>query len=547
MSKNPPAALAAIPAALERGAGLAALLRPTDGTMAYAGGAEGGYNGARTDKASLSNWRIFGGSPRTDIINGLQTLRHRARDLDRNSAVGAAAVNTTVTHVIGTGLAGNPQIDGAFLGLTEAQRDTWQRETRRRFRAWCDSKDVDLARELNFFGMQDLGFRSTLTSGDSFVVTPLVERAGIPGKRLALQLIEADLCSNPDNNPDTRTLTQGIEHDATTGEALACYFSAVHPNDTYALAGDKNTWTKVEMRGRNSGRRNVLHLYRMLRPGQRRGVPYLAPVMEPIKQLNRYTEAELSAAVTSALFSVFLKMDPKAFDETFDNQGKADYLQKAMEWSGEFDPSSAINLLPGESVETVNPSRPNAEFDPFTTSCIRQIGMGLGLPYEVLVMHYQSSYSAARAALLMAWKFFMGWRDWMATHFCQPVYELWLADEVASGRISAPGFFRDRLVRHAWCQAVWIGDGPGSIDPEKEVRAAKERVGLGISTLQAESILHDGIDWETKHAQTVREAKAREEAGLLVPGAAAPAPTAEPAAEAENAPAGGAAAPPASE
>ena len=36
-------------------------------------------------------------------------------------------------------------------------------------------------------------------------------------------------------------------------------------------------------------------------------------------------------------------------------------------------------------------------------------------------------------------------------------------------------------------------------------------------------LLHDGVDWETKHAQAVKEAEARREAGLAVPGAA-PAP-----------------------
>jgi capsid protein len=187
-----------------------------------------------------------------------------------------------------------------------------------------------------------------------------------------------------------------------------------------------------------------------------------------------------------------------------------------------------VNLLPGESIETSNPGRPNAQFDAFTSSCMRQIGMAIGIPYEVLVMHYQSSYSAARGALLMAWRFFMGWRDWLATNMCQPVYELWLADEIANGDIAAPGFFADDVVRHAWCSAQWVGDGPGSIDPGKEVAAAKERVALGISTLQAESIAYDGVDWETKHRQAIKEAEARKEAGMPAPGqeAAASAPAA---------------------
>jgi capsid protein len=69
-------------------------------------------------------------------------------------------------------------------------------------------------------------------------------------------------------------------------------------------------------------------------------------------------------------------------------------------------------------------------------------------------------------------------------------------------------------LRGACCSANWIGVGPGSIDPEKEVRAAERRVALGISTLAAESFLHDGVDWEIKHAQRVKDVTKRREARI---------------------------------
>ena len=79
---------------------------------------------------------------------------------------------------------------------------------------------------------------------------------------------------------------------------------------------------------------------------------------------------------------------------------------------------------------------------------MRQIGMALNVPHEVLTKHFQASYSAARAALLDAWRTFRIRRDWLARRFCQPVYEEWLADAVASGLISAPGSSPTR-----WCAA----------------------------------------------------------------------------------------------
>jgi lambda family phage portal protein len=490
-----------------------------------AAGSGGGYTGARIDRAALAAWGArIAGSPQSDIIADLPMLRARAADLERNSPVAAAIINTSGTHVVGTGLSCMPQIDADFLGLSDTQAEEWQRVARMRFGVWAKSSDCTMDRVLNFYGAQNLALCSTMSRGDSFVVTPLVQRMG--RKRLALQLLEADRCSNPRNSRDIQTLTEGVECDASTGEAIAYHFTDRHPGDLNS-GGKAMTWQRVAARGSSTGRRNVLHLYKQLRPGLRRGVPILAPVIEPIKQLTRYTDSELNAAVTSSLFSVFLKMDPKAFDDLFEQDAQEVIIDRAKRWSGEMESGQAVNLLPGEDVVTANPARPNEQFDPFVSACFAQIGMAVGIPKEVLCMHFQSSYSAARGALLVAWRFFMGWRDWLATYLCQPIYELWLEHEVAEGRIAAQGFFADEVVRAAWCGAQWVGDGPGSIDPEKDANAAEKRLAIGISTLEAESILHDGVDWETKHRQQQKEAKARSEAGMQVAGAAPPEPEPE--------------------
>lgn len=480
----------------------------------------GGYTGAKIDMASLSRWTPTAGSANADIIRDLPMLRARSRDQMRNAPVALGALNTTVSHVVGTGLAYTPALDAAALGLTAEEAEAWAADTKRRFDAWAASTDCDVARQLNFYGIQDLAVRTMLESGDAICITPRVARAGAAA-RLALQLIEADRVCNPNRVADTERIIDGMEVSEETGEVIAVHVARRHPGDT--IASKVNTWTRVQVRGDSAGRRNVLHMFKPLRPGQVRGVPMIAPILEPLKQLSRWTDAELNAAVVSSMFSVFIKMDPDAFEDMFDDDAKGAIIDKASSWSGEIESGKAVNLLPGESIETSTPGRPNPNFDPFWAAIVRQIGMALELPFEVLVMHFQSSYSAARAALLMAWKGFRARRDMLATYLCQPVFELWLADEVAEGRIRAPGFFANDLVRSAWCGAVWTGDGPGSIDPAKEVAAAKGRIELGISTKEAESIAHDGLPWRTKHAQRVREINAEKADGIYVPPAGTPA------------------------
>lgn len=492
---------------------------------AYSGG---GYVGARRDRAATANWHPGGGSPNTDIIPDLPMLRERARDQGRNAPVAVGAVNTAVSHIVGTGLSCTPAVNAKILGLTEEDADAWNEQTRHSFNVYALSADCDLARRCNFYGLQDLAQRSWFESGDAFFLTPIVNRNG--RQRLALQGIEADRVCNPNRQADTDTMVDGVEIAPQTGEAVAVHVADRHPGDLRGSASIK--WTRVAIRGNATGRLNVLHLMKPLRFGQLRGVPWIAPILEPLKQLGKWTDNELAAAVASSIFSVFVKMDPEAFEDLFKDTRQAQAaLDGAEKWSGELTGSKAVNLLPGEDITTASPGRPNPEFDPFFTAMMNQMGMALEIPREVLMMSFQRSYSAARASMLMAWKFFRARRDLLATLFCQPVYELWLADEVSAGRISAPGFFASPEIRAAWCNAVWTGDGPGSIDPAKEVAAARERVELEISTLDAESILHDGVDWATKHKQRVKEVTAQKRDGTYVAKAgAAPMPDQPPAA-----------------
>lgn len=503
--------------------GLALRRQKSRGMMAL-----GGYfgPGGRRGRPNLQNWNPGGGDANADISPDLADLRAYSRDLARRSPLAGGAISTVVTNVIGTGLALQPKPNAAFLRMSEAQSVAWQAQVMHEWKQWAETQACDITRTQNFYGLQSLAFRSCLESGDVPVLTPMVPFAG-SHYELSVQVIEADRLCNPGRSADRPGLVQGVETDA-NGAPLRYYIARQHPG---AMQRSGNVWDPYTAFGAD-GRRNVIHLFDRRRPGQVRGVPYLAAVIEPLKQLDRWTDAELSAAVLSAAFAVFVKMDPDAFGDLFTDDSRQSVIDRGLAWNGNLGSTATtldnagkvVNLLPGEDVVAPDLNRPNAQFDPFFLAIVRQIGVGLEIPFEVLIKHYTASYSAARAALLEAWRFFFGRRDFMATNFCQPIYELWLAEAVAIGRIAAPGFFVDPAYRHAWCGAVWTGDGPGSIDPLKEVDAASARIAAGISTIEREALLHDGIDWKTKLEQRAREVKARRDAGLEVaaPSAAAP-------------------------
>ena len=469
----------------------------------------GGYVGASTSRRQTLSWVAQKGDADAVILSDLPTLRERSRDLLRNEPLAVGAVNTVVTNVVGTGLTLKSQVDRDILNLTEEQADAWEAQAEREWHLFFDSPECDLARTLNGVSQQELALRQVIENGDVFILMPNLIRPGSP-YGMKLQMIEGDRVCNKDGVQDTATLAGGVERDS-YGAPLRYHILDQHPGSAYYRNASR-TWTVVPAFGR-TGRRNVIHLFKTLRPGQSRGVPYLAPVIEPLKQLGRYTEAEIMAAVISGMFTVFVKSESggaglSPMEPTSEVGGSAsdDDFKLAS--------GAILNLARGEEIQTANPGRPNQAFDPFVMAVLRQIGVALELPFEVLIKHFTASYSAARAALLEAWRFFRSRREWLAANFCQILFENWMDEAVALGRIKAPGYFADPLLRKAYLGADWIGPAPGQIDPVKEVEAAGKRLELRLSTVAEETAALTGGDFERNLPQMRKEQRMLKEAGL---------------------------------
>lgn len=471
------------------------------------------YAASDTSRGAIKRWVTSRGtSADTDTLLSLPDLRAKSRDLVRNTPVAAGALGTTTTNVVGAGLQLQSRIDADLLGLTETESAAWEHRAEMLWRIFC--AECDLSRTLSFGGMQNLTFRSALESGDVFVVRRFKRRAGdLFGTKL--QLVEADRVAHPrgELQPVSQgepEIVGGVEIDQ-DGAPVAYYVHDRHPFDFLSPREDKPR--RVPAFGAKSGERLVLHLYHQLRPGQHRGVPIFAPITEPLKQYDRYMSAEIDAAVIGAFLGVVVTTEAgeglKGITPQTEAQPEGDAPQVDL------GPVMVLGLRPGESIEQIKPERPNPQIGPFTEATLRLVGAALGLPYEVLVLQFQASYSASRASLLQAWQQWRVRRSWLAEGFCDPVYRDWfLPEAIAAGLLEAPGFFASRILREAWSGREWIGPAPGQIDPWKEIQAAERAVDIGVSTLQEQTAAITGGDWETKHRQRAKEVRMRREDGV---------------------------------
>lgn len=478
-----------------------------------------GDGGASHSKSSLRGFTATSKSPLYDIDANHKTLVERSRSLYMTAPIATAAVKTIKTNVVGSGLKLKSRIDYDVLGISEEQSQKLEDQIEREFALWANTKQCDALGVNDFYEMQGLFLMGAVLNGDGFCIRKWEDPTPFMPYGLRLQIIEGDRVCTPNvgatvgnspyvayatNSENGNEIYSGVEMNK-SGKTVAYWICNQYPNAQSVGEFKPMEWARVEAYGANTGLPNILHLFDPERAEQRRGVPLLAPVIETLKQISRYTEAELMAAVISGMYTVFIKTETPTempFGEAMpDEYTPVEHNDNEYELG-----NGAVNMLgTNESIQIADPKRPVAGFDTFVKALCKQIGSAIEVPYELLMKEFNSSYSASRAALLEAWKMFRERRENLAKAFCQPVYEMFLTEAVANGRIRLKGFFNDPILRKAWCGADWNGPAPGMIDPVKEVNAAKLRVEQGFSTREEETMGLTGGNFSKNARQLAKE------------------------------------------
>lgn len=463
------------------------------------------HGGASRRRSWSAKWNASSGSAKRDIEENRKTLRERSRDLAMNAPLGAAAINSTRTNCVGGGLIPAPKIDYDFLGITKEEAKELERQIKREWSLWADSTLCDNNDLNNFYELQQVAFNDWLRNGEEFVLIKYASKPDLNMPyQLRIKLIEADRVRSPSDysgeyssidqiTKDGNRIVNGVEIDK-EGRVVAYHIASFYPGE-YLEA--KKEWTRVPKRGKRTGNPNILHVFNAERADQYRGVPFLAPVIESLKQLTRYTDAEIMAAVINAMFTVFITTEDA---EGVQGYGGDDEEIEEGDDSREDDivlGSGTINeLRTGEKVQTVESTHPSGNFEQFVTAFCTHVGAALEIAPEVMLKKFSNNFSASKGALNETWKSFKMRRKWFVDDFCKAIYELWFAEAVSKGRIIAPGFFNDPLIRSAYLNAKWNGPAQGQLNPAQEVAASVLKIQHGFSTHEDECAAMNGSSYE---------------------------------------------------
>ncbi|MBR8701450.1 MULTISPECIES: phage portal protein [unclassified Fusobacterium] len=406
-------------------------------------------------------------------------LTARSLQLFMSNPISRGAIEKVRTNVVGRGLKPKPKIDNKMLNLSNVELEKAQQGIQTLWNLWAETTECDIARVHNFYQLQNLAILTWLVEGECFALLPFARRKGEIFET-KVRFIDGNNCQSQMND---NYIKNGVEFNKNC-EPVAYYFKDIN-----------NEYKRVPTFS-STGRRNLIHLFEKERINQRRGVPFLSPVLETLQQLSRYSNAELTNAVLSSLFTVFITSDKDT--QSSGKIGGVNFVQNKKnpdEKEINLGSGNLFRLNPGERLEFANPDRPNTNYENFCNIVCKQIGAALGIPQEVLLSSFNASYSASKASLLEAWKMYTMRRTWLINNFCQPIYETFVDECVARGLIELNGYTDNAIFRRAYLQTEWYGQTQGQIDPNKEVKAAILKIDAGLSTLSREAMELNGSNW----------------------------------------------------
>jgi lambda family phage portal protein len=439
---------------------------------------------------------------------GADALRAWGRELVRNNAYAWGVVDTIVSSVVGLGISAQSMVEtpeGDDVEDANESRDKVWSE-------WCEVCDIN--GQLTFAELQQMAQREIVEAGE--VIIHLVN---LPSKNyrgiyrpvpLALEIIEADrIAVDRDTYQAGRQtenrIIRGIEQDE-LGRPIAYWIYPEHPNSPYI---NKNQSPK------RIDAKHILHLFRRDRVGQSRGVTWFAPVMSWLRDLGVYVDNEIQASAVAACFGVAIKTNgpvpglipPGEADSQDVNGNTLEYLEPAM----------VTRLMPGESIESINPGRPNSASEPWISLMLRGIAVGTGLSYEIVARDYsKTSYSSSRTSQLEDRRRFRRWQRYLVNHLCQPVWDRFCEQAALAGVDSFPSMADLLEDRRAVAPVEWQTTEWEWVDPQSEQTASTMAIDNFQSTLQSE-LGQRGKNWRSVLYQRSKEQRLKRELGLISP------------------------------
>jgi len=427
--------------------------------------------------------------------NGLDyyTLRKRSLQLFVENPYASGIIRRILRNEIFTGMMPDPTPNGAIIWANESEEVREERAIEygalisEGFEIYASDYNVfDYKKQLTFGEFQEQVRLESILSGDGIVVSRINPQTMLP----SWDWVNGNFIKTPPEFTPKggNTILHGVERDK-HGRHVAYHIEE--------YVDEKLKYTRVPVYGEKSGRQISWMVYggtKLL--NNVRGTPLLANCLYMLKDLDRYRDAEVRAAVVNALFPLFLKKQP--------GSGGGSVLDgiKKRQSGGEENkttdsnanttiptaPGMLMKLSEGEELASLATNRPNVNFGTFEGIVISGFCWTLEIPPEIGMLKFTSSYSASRQAN-NEWDIYLKYRAFKnPKDFCQLIFQEYVIQSVLNGTLVIPGLMavlfnpKEWMVRGAWLKCEWSGLSRPSVDIQREAGAMISLLKVGCVT-----------------------------------------------------------------
>jgi lambda family phage portal protein len=474
---------------------------------------------------TFAGWKPALREAQDDIADAWDDAAARVGDLLHNNGWLAGAVDQAVANTVGTGLRLKSIPENETFGMTGVEASEWSKTVERRFELWArNAQECDIQGLRTFGQMQSAAFRAWLITGEILAELPFRRR---PWNRYGtkVRLLPPHRLSR--KTESMKRLINGVYTDA---DGMPVGYRAIRKD---LLKHD----VEYDVRARDrAGRPRVIHIFDGL-PGTHRGISPMTPALQVARQFDQLADATLMAAIVQTLFAATITSDEPTEEVLAGLLTPQEQARMASEGvapmeayidmlAGFYDGSSldvGINgrlahLFPGQELTFHTSNQPSSNYKDFSMHLLREIARCLGLTYESATGDNSgATYSSLQAATAEIFAITKARRQNIIAPFCQPVFEAWLEEEIASGGIAFPGGYEAFLAnRTAACRAEWRGAPRTTADDLKKAKSHETWKRLGV--MSDAMICNDlGVDVDDVYQQLAAERLLRAEYNLSEP------------------------------
>jgi len=440
---------------------------------------EGADAGRRTD-----GWNTNNQSANAEIATALPRVRDRARDLVRNNPYAARAVQVITNNVVGKGIPTEIKVD------TRSEKSTREKKLNNIWKTWAETTACDFEGVHTLAGLQRLAMRAVVESGEVLIRRRRVGRRTVTGANgkpteippIQLQVLESDFLSVDRRSgilPNGNQVIQGVEIDR-QGKKVAYHLFMSHPGSNDLVFASRFTTIRVPAN-------EILHLYRMDRPGQIRGMSWLANIILRLRDFDLYEDAQLKQQQCTAMFTAFV--------HDLEGLSEDEEVQQEVEFGEKMEPGRIDMLPPGKTITLAKPPSVS-NYGEYTSVILHSIAAGLGITYESMTGNLAKvNFSSGRMGWLEMHRNVVTWaNNIMIAQMMRPTFT-WFTNAIELMGESTKDM-----------RAVHTPPRREMIDPVKETQALKTAVRSGFKT-QSQALRELGFDPDTFYEEKMADDK----------------------------------------